>query len=188
MKKLFLIAVMMVATLGASAQQMFIKPMVGADLTTLTGDVENTKMKVGLVAGAEFGYNLSEQFGLTAGLLYSMQGTKIKNVDKGNNMDYLNIPVLANYYIIPGLAIKAGIQPGFLMSAKHDGVDIKDFYKGFDLSVPLGLSYEISDFVIDARYNLGVSNIMDKDLSKALGDPKVHNSVIMLTIGYKIPF
>ena len=188
MKKLFLIAVMMVATLGASAQQMFIKPMVGADLTTWTGDVENTKMKVGLVAGAEFGYNLSEQFGLTAGLLYSMQGSKIKNVDKGYNMDYLNIPVLANYYIIPGLAIKAGIQPGFLMSAKHDGVDIKDFYKGFDLSVPLGLSYEISDFVIDARYNLGVSNIVDKDLSKAADDAKAHNAVIMLTVGYKIPF
>jgi hypothetical protein len=117
-----------------------------------------------------------------------MQGTKIKNVDKAYKMDYLNIPVLANYYIIPGLAIKAGIQPGFLMSAKHDGVDVKDYYKSFDLSVPLGLSYEISDFVIDARYNLGVSNIMDKNLSHATGDAKAHNAVIMLTVGYKIPF
>ena len=188
MKKLFLIAALMVATLSANAQQMFIKPMVGADLTTFTGDVEDTKMKVGLVAGAEFGYNLSEQFGLTAGLLYSMQGSKYKDIDDAQKCDYLNIPVMANYYIIPGLAIKAGIQPGFLMSAKYGDVDTKDAYKSFDLSVPLGLSYEISDFVIDARYNLGVSNIMDKDLSKALGDPKVHNSVIMLTIGYKIPF
>lgn len=188
MKKIMMIAALMVATLSANAQQMFIKPMVGADLTTMTGDVEDTKMKVGLVAGAEFGYNLSEQFGLTAGLLYSMQGTKIKNVDKAYKMDYLNIPVLANYYIIPGLAIKAGIQPGFLMSAKHDGVDVKDYYKSFDLSVPLGLSYEISDFVIDARYNLGVSNIMDKNLSHATGDAKAHNAVIMLTVGYKIPF
>ena len=151
-----MIAALMVATLSANAQQMFIKPMAGMDLTTFTGDVDDTKMKVGLVAGAEFGYNLSEQFGLTAGLLYSI--------------------------------IKAGIQPGFLMSAKYGDVDTKDAYKSFDLSVPLGLSYEISDFVIDARYNLGVSNIMDKDLSKALGDPKVHNSVIMLTVGYKIPF
>ena len=188
MKKLFLIAALMVATLSANAQQMFIKPMVGADLTTFTGDVEDTKMKVGLVAGAEFGYNLSEQFGLTAGLLYSMQGSKYKDIDDAQKCDYLNIPIMANYYIIPGLAIKAGIQPGFLMSAKHDDVDIKDFYKSFDLSVPLGLSYEFSDFVIDARYNLGVSNIVDKDLSKAAGDAKAHNSVIMLTVGYKIPF
>ena len=188
MKKLFVIAALMVATLSANAQQMFIKPMAGMDLTTFTGDVDDTKMKVGLVAGAEFGYNLSEQFGLTAGLLYSMQGSKYKDIDDAQKCDYLNIPIMANYYIIPGLAIKAGIQPGFLMSAKYGDVDTKDAYKSFDLSVPLGLSYEISDFVIDARYNLGVSNIMDKDLSKALGDPKVHNSVIMLTIGYKIPF
>ena len=188
MKKLFLIAALMVATLSANAQQMFIKPMVGADLTTLTGDVENTKMKVGLVAGAEFGYNLSEQFGLTAGLLYSMQGTKIKNVDKGHNMDYLNIPILANYYIIPGLAIKAGIQPAFKVSAKakfegsYGGVKASeeqdiDGTKGFYLSVPFGLSYEISNFVIDARYNLGVT--------KAIKDIDSKHSWFTFTLGYK---
>jgi hypothetical protein len=188
MKKIMLIAALMVATLSANAQQMFIKPMVGADLTTFTGDVEGTKMKVGLVAGAEFGYNLSEQFGLTAGLLYTMQGSKYKDVDDAQKCDYLNIPVMANYYIIPGLAIKAGIQPGFLMSAKYGDTDVKDYYKGFDLAIPLGLSYEFSDFVIDARYNLGVGNIVDKDISKAAGDRKAHNSVIMLTVGYKIPF
>ena len=188
MKKLMLIAALMVATLSANAQEMFIKPMVGADLTTVTGDLDNTKMKVGLVAGAEFGYNLSEQFGLTAGLLYTMQGTKIKDIDDAYKLDYLNIPILANYYIAPGFAIKAGIQPGFLMSAKYGDVDYKDFYKSFDLSIPLGLSYEFSDFVIDARYNLGVGNIVDKNLSNAVGDYKAHNSVIMLTLGYKIPF
>ncbi len=50
-----------------------------------------------------------------------------------------------------------------------------------DFSIPLGLSYEISDFVIDARYNLGVANINDHGIGK------IRNSVIMLTVGYKIP-
>ena len=57
-----------------------------------------------------------------------------------------------------------------------------DGLKKFDFSIPLGLSYEISDFVIDARYNLGLTNINDNDLGKA------KNGVIMLTVGYKIPF
>lgn len=188
MKKLMMIAALMVATLGANAQQMFIKPMVGGTLTTLTGDVENTKMKVGLVAGAEFGYNISEQFGITAGLLYTMEGAKNKALDKNQNQDYLNIPILANYYIAPGFAIKAGVQPGFLLSAKVDGKDLKDAYKSFDLSIPMGLSYEISDFVIDARYNLDVLNIVKDDFNGFKVDGKVHNSVIMLTVGYKIPF
>ena len=187
MKKLMMIAALLLATLGANAQEMFIKPMVGGTLSTFTGDVEGYKMKVGLVAGAEFGYNISEQFGISAGLLYTMQGAKVKDAEN-ENADYLNIPILANYYIIPGLAIKAGVQPGFLVSAKYDGVDIKDYYKKFDIAIPIGLSYEFDSFVIDARYNLGVGNILDKDLSKWAGDAKAHNSVIMLTLGYKIPF
>jgi hypothetical protein len=188
MKKLFVMAVVaLMTTVSASAQQMFIKPMVGATLTTFTGDVHDNKMKVGLVAGAEFGYNFAENMGVTAGLLYSMQGSAIKDVDEKYKMDYLNIPVLFNYYIVPGLAVKAGVQPGFLMSAKFDDTDIKDYMKKFDLSIPMGLSYEISDFVIDARYNLGVSNIL-KDNNGWVWDGKGHNSVIMLTVGYKIPF
>ena len=134
MKKLFVLAVVaLMTTVSASAQQMFIKPMVGATLTTFTGDVHDNKMKVGLVAGAEFGYNFAENMGVAAGLLYSMQGSAIKDVDEKYKMDYLNIPVLFNYYIVPGLAGKAGVQPGFLMSAKFDDTDIKDYMKKFDL-------------------------------------------------------
>jgi len=181
MKKLMMIAVLFAATVVASAQQMFIKPMAGATLTTITGDyTDNTKMKVGLVAGAEFGYNLNEKFGLTGGLLYSMQGCAIKNSDDKSKMEYLNIPLLANYYIIPGLAVKAGLQPGILMSAKTGDLDVKDKCKKLDLSIPLGVSYEFSDFVIDARYNLGLTNINEND------NIKQKNSVIMLTVGYKI--
>lgn len=188
MKKIMMIAALMVATLSANAQQMFIKPMVGGQLTTLTGDgVEGAKMKFGLVAGAEFGYNFSEQLGLTAGLLYSMQGSAVKNSDDKWKTDYLNIPVLLNFYAAPGFAIKAGVQPGFLMSAKAGDHDMKDNCEKFDFSIPLGLSYEISDFVIDARYNLGLSSIL-KDANGIHWDAKAKNSVIMLTVGYKIPF
>ena len=171
------------ATLSASAQGMYLKPMVGGTLSTFRGsDVGDQKMKVGLVAGAEFGYNFAENMGFTAGLLYTMEGSKAKGADYNNNLDYLNIPVLFNYYIVPGLAVKAGVQPGFLVRAKHNDTDIKDLYKKFDFAIPLGLSYEFSDFVIDARYNLGLTNINDTDSYKS------KNGVIMLTVGYKIPF
>ena len=198
MKKLMIVAAMMLMSTGAFAQGMFVKPMVGATLSTLTGDVEDTKFRLGLGAGAEFGYMFSEQFGATAGVLFSMQGCKYKDneymKDYGTTLTYLNIPILANLYLLPGFAIKAGVQPGFLLSAKTKGkerllgdweefdVSGTDGLKKFDFSIPLGLSYEISDFVIDARYNLGLTNINDN------GHGKAKNAVIMLTIGYKIPF
>lgn len=45
------------------------------------------------------------------------------------------------------------------------------------LSIPVGLSYEISNVVLDARYNWGVTKAFDGLDSK--------NSVFQVTIGYK---
>lgn len=199
MKKIMMIAALMVATLSANAQEMFIKPMVGGTLATLTGDTEGAKMKLGLVGGAEFGYNINEMFAVTAGALVSMQGAKFDDnayeKDVTTTLTYLNVPVLANVYVAPGLAIKAGVQPGFLLSRKTKGDELSsagtwvshehtstDGMKKVDFSIPIGISYEISDFVIDARYNLGLTNINDTDKFKS------KNGVIMLTVGYKIPF
>ena len=172
---------------------MFIKPMVGGTLTTHVGDVDDTKFKIGLVGGAEFGYNINETFGITAGLLYSMQGTKVKDIDDAWNMDYINIPVLANVYIAPGLALKAGPQIGFLTRAKVDDIDFKKVCNTVDFSIPIGASYEFSDFVIDFRYNIGVTNVFKNKKTLAddfeiESDQKARNSVMMLTLGYKIPF
>lgn len=192
-----MIAAMMLMSVGAFAQEageMYIKPMVGGTMATITNR-DGSKFKLGLVGGAEFGYNISDAFAVTAGALFTMQGAKIDDdesfKDRSATTTYINVPILANYYIVPGLAIKAGVQPGFLISAKEKGseningtwidfdVSGTDGYKKVDISIPVGLSYEFSDFVIDARYNFGLTKIAD------LGDSK--NSVIMLTIGYKIP-
>ena len=62
-----------------------------------------------------------------------------------------------------------------------------DFCQKFDFSVPVGLSYEISDAVIDARYNIGVTKVNKDDIHGfCFKDPR-RNSLIMLTIGYKVP-
>ncbi len=189
---------MMVATLTASAQQevgtLSVTPKVGFNLATITSD-DDAKMKFGLVAGADLTYQIAEQFAFSVGAFYSMQGATgdekyngVK-VDVTNSLDYINVPILANYYIIPGLAIKAGIQAG--LNVKHESkveangqsatADIEHF-QNFDLSIPLGLSYEISSFVIDARYNLGLTKLVDISGSTS------KNSVFQFTVGYKIPF
>ena len=124
-------------------------------------------------------------------------------------MDYIKIPILVQYYVIPGLAIKAGIQPGFNVRKKVSGdsslsADImntltneekaqankylsdetaaidkkfKDDLKAFDFSIPVGISYEYQSFVLDARYNIG--------LTKVVKDFNCKNSVFQITLGYK---
>lgn len=198
-----MVAVAMMTAVSANAQSesnMWVKPMVGGTLATIT-KVNDTKMKFGLVAGAEFGYHVIEPLAISGGLLVSMQGTKAKDnpamQDFSWTTTYLNIPILANYYIVKGLAVKAGIQPGFLLGSKvkyqvNEGMGWFDYeststdnMKKFDLSIPMGLSYEFSNFVIDARYNLGLMKIAKDSGNVMDGDAK--NSVIMLTVGYQIP-
>ena len=189
MKKFFVLLAFCGSVFAANAQSevgsITLQPKVGINLASMT-DCDDSKMKVGLVAGVEAAYQLSDVLAVSAGLNYSMQGVK-GDGDAKTKTEYINIPILANYYVAPGLAIKAGVQPGFLMSCKteigDDEVDAKDFAEKFDLSIPVGVSYEISDFVIDARYNFGLTNVWKDDYKKLLGDAK--NSVISLTVGYK---
>ena len=196
MKKFMMIAAMVVASLNVSAQSFFIKPMAGGTVTTMTGDVEkDLKMKVGFTAGAELGYHFNDLFALTAGALYTQQGGKISieatetaTGEKYNkSLDYLNVPILANVYVLPGLALKAGAQFGFLLNAKEGDHDVKDLYKKSTLSIPVGLSYEFEETSVDLRYNIGLSNLVNSDYDySTYSDPKIRNCVIMLTIGYKI--
>ena len=79
MKKMMMIAAMMLMSIGAFAQnevgQVTLKPMVGMNLATMT-KVDDSKMRVGLTAGVEAEYGVAQNFSVTAGLLYSMQGVK----------------------------------------------------------------------------------------------------------------
>ncbi len=193
MKKLLVMAALMLSSVGAFAQysagDITVQPKVGLNIADIT-DADGTKTRAGLAAGAELEYHVSPLLGISGGLLYSMQGFKIKGDYEGFDdvavkNDYLNIPILANVYVVPGLALKAGVQPGFKVNskftAKKDGtsasVDLKDAFKSFDFSIPVGVSYEYMNFCLDARYNIGVTKIMD--------DSDCRNSVFQLTLGYK---
>ena len=125
-----------------------------------------------------------------------MQGAKGKvgNVDGTVKLDYINVPILANVYVANGFAVKLGVQPGFLINNKvkvsQNGVNAEvDLEKAFkaagidaklnkvDVSIPVGVSYEFSNINIDARYNWGLTKIIDQDNSK--------NSVFQITVGSK---
>ena len=189
-----MIAAMMVAVLSANAQnevgQVTLQPKVGINIANMTGDTwVDKKAKVGLVAGVEAEYGITENFGLDFGLLYSMEGCKLKTsgMDKSLsvNLDYINIPILAQFYAAKGFAIKAGIQPAFNVrhKASYDGdsADLKDAgieTKSFNFSIPVGLSYEYQSFVLDARYNIGVTKLF-KDADQG------RNSTFSITLGYK---
>ena len=190
MKKLFIAVVAMMVSATTFAQnevgQLTIQPKVGVNIANIT-DADDADPRIGLAAGAEFEYGLTDNIGLSAGVLYSMQGVKTTIIDDDCTwkLDFLNVPILANFYVAKGFAVKLGVQPGFKLSskAKFKGsggskeVEVEDGVKSVDLSIPVGLSYQYQNIVFDARYNWGVTKIVDDADSK--------HSVFQITVGYK---
>ena len=196
MKKLLTITAAALMAISASAQSeagsFTLQPNVGVTYSTATGDGKSWDGAIGLTAGVEGMYMVNEKFGAALGLNYtgyntsqevytSLDGDK-KEDDIYSNY-YFNIPVMANYYVAPGFALKAGVALNILSTAKIDGKDnlyntkVKDGYKSTFFSIPVGASYEINDFVFDARYNFGVSKA-------AKGGDGTFNA-LSFTVGYK---
>ena len=194
MKKLMIMAALVLSSVCAMAQHevgsFTLQPKVGINFANMT-NMNKPSMRVGLAAGLEAEYYASDIVSVSLGAIYSMQGCKAKGeYVKGTlKLDYINVPILANVYVVPGLAVKLGIQPGFCINKKIDveistgqeasGKLSKDEVKGFDLSIPVGLSYEFANFQLDARYNFGLT----KAIKVEKDSPK--NSVIQVTLGYK---
>lgn len=179
-------------------------------------NLERQPLGGGLI-GVEAEYQLIDRLGLTAGVHFSEQGQawkdfkgKVNGVDAEIqeteiDMGYINVPIVANVYLYKGLAIKTGIQFGFLVLTdlqfkvkekknlgdgvlrdvtQYNEVKMKDKFKKVDISIPIGLSYEFRNhLVLDARYNLGLTKV-NKESSPGEKDSK--NSVFCLSLAYKI--
>ena len=183
-------AVLMLSSVAAFAQRpvgsLTVQPKIGMNFATLT-KADDSESRIGLVAGAELEYQLSDIFSISGGALYSQQGCEWSEdgSTRTNKRDYINIPVLANVYVVKNLAVKFGVQPAFNVNSKAKASQGDSSVQGsiegiktFDFSIPIGLSYEYKNIVIDGRYNFGLTKVSKYADSK--------NSVFQLTLGYKL--
>ena len=194
MKKMMMMLLMATVALTASAQNTLrdngtftLQPKVGIGIGVLSGEwktakgVDN-KSRVGLVAGVEGEYYATSWLGVALGVNYAQQGWKFEGngIKETTKLDYLNIPLTGNFYVAKGLALKTGVQFGILMNAKIEDSDIKDACEKLNLSIPIGISYEISNIVLDLRYNIGLNKT-----NKADNDNKARSDLFQFTVGYK---
>lgn len=130
--------------------------------------------KIGFHAGLLSHIHLSKQWAIQPELVYSAQGAKstLTSVDTKINLGYINLPVMIQYMFDNGFRLQAGPQVGFLISAKAEAgntkTDIKDELNTIDFALGFGAGYihTPSGFGVDARYNLGLSNINDNSTVK----------------------
>ena len=204
MKKIILFTVMAVFCFMANAQD---EPTKGSDISfglkgglnfsMITGDdTDDFDGRIAFHIGAVTEIPISDQFSFQPELLYSSQGDKmsVDGMDIDFKFDYLNLPLMAKYYVAEGFSLEAGPQIGFLLSSKVEGggvsIDLDDVIKGIDFGLDFGLGYKLENGLnFAARYNLGLSNIVE-DNGTILGEEidasntKNYNNVFQLSVGY----
>ena len=199
-RTLFAMLLGMAAPLAALAQSQetgrwSVTPRVGINSSNMSGQdvyvdfngLVKPKRKIGFVVGAEVEYRYMKPLSTAVGVWYSGEGFRYTEIDGDahTNLDFLNFSAVENFYVADGLAIKAGLQLGYLLNVKSvvDGrsEDIGNSFKKLNLSIPVGLSYEYCSVVLDLRYNIGLTNLCDIELL----DETWRTNSLWLTAGYR---
>jgi hypothetical protein len=152
-------------------------------------------MKPSFYVGAFMEYRIGSLFAISPELLYSRQGVQGKEdgTTARVRLNYINLPVLAKLYVIDNLSVDLGPQIAFMVNsdiwAKSGGqtASIKlpssEFGipapKTLDVGFAMVLTYNIKDFFIQGRYNLGLTDIFKDDPTNS------KNGVIQLGAGYR---
>jgi hypothetical protein len=172
--KFYLISIMTIMVLAAgSATAQHTNIGVKGGLNSFNIQTDNNSgfdSKVGLHLGLLGHIHLNRQYAFQPELVYSIQGAKSGNADI--KLDYINVPLLLQYMFDNGFRIQGGPQLGFLVDAKAENgssVDIKDDFKSIDLGLSIGASYvhPTTGFGVDARYNMGLSDISENSNVKS---------------------
>ena len=210
MKKLLLTAAIAVFTLSSvNAQDITFGAKAGINIANLDVTDANIDSRTSLHLGVTAEFEISDTFSIQPELLYSAQGATesdtyedsfIRSVSESEwKLNYIQIPIMAKFYVSEGLSLEAGPQIGFLASAEVDSdstetslfdgssvstsstVDAKEIVKSVDFGLNFGLGYKLdSGLNFALRYNLGLSNIYDVSESTV----KIKNRVFQLSVGY----
>ena len=176
-------------------------PKIGVDFTHFWGKhTENIKGVFNYQAGVFFEYRFTDKFSIAPEAVFAAQGANedlydtnlnTNTIEKDGytqyNTNYVNIPVMFKYYVIPSLSIDLGPQLGINVYSKRSYIDCdylegtedyKDNTKTVDVGAALGLTYNITeDVFVQGRYTLG--------LTKAFKTFEGKNGNAQIAIGYR---
>jgi opacity protein-like surface antigen len=146
----------------------------------------DSKAKAGFYGGVFANIPVASSFSVQPEVLYNGVGAKSTyNSDVKLNLDYISVPVMLQYNLVPNFYVEAGPQFGFLISSKIKGngatVDVKDNHKGFDFGIGLGAGYYFTPNIgVNARFTAGISDVVKNHTGSA-----IRNNVFQVGLAYK---
>lgn len=182
----------------------------GMNVSSLSkdGGLDDQSSKIGFNGGVFLNAPISEQFSIQPEVLYNNLGSKVTltKTSVGNNsysaeyarhLDYIAVPVMAQFYAAPNFYIEAGPQFSFLVDAKDKYKNTKngstqdaqsyslnkDNFNTFDFGLGLGLGYNFTPQLgINARYTAGLTDIYKNNTGS---NDNVRNNVFQVGLTFK---
>ncbi|MBV7440469.1 PorT family protein [Weeksellaceae bacterium TAE3-ERU29] len=180
----------------------------GYNYSNLRGETSSKldlKAKNGYHIGIFTELPLSSKMSIQPEILYSTQGAS--NVfQEGDELktQNINIPVLFKYYLVEGFNFQVGPQVSFNTGSEYDfnksgadklwnDVKTGDTTKGLNYGAVFGLGYKVPiiGITLDARYALGLNNIINTEdnglgaVLKSAKETDLKNGVFSLGVGYQ---
>jgi len=178
-------------SLGISAGAILTKPWVANDQ-----GIELYSYMLSYSVNTCIKYKTSGWIGFSAEPGYLRKGgaAEITGSDGKYIFNYINMPLLIDFYVVKKLSLSIGLEPALLLSAKYiydgDKTDAYGDYEDFELSGRLGMTYRPLDFMdIGFRYSIGITYISEIVFTTPGGAPagtgKTFNQYFQLFLRYR---
>ncbi len=170
-----------------------------------SSNVGSPNSKAGVVGGIFANIPLGVNFRLQPEVDYSGQGARMNGTytigtatstyNYTQKLTYINVPVMLQLQTNSGFFVETGPQVGYLMkaslednsvSANANG-DNKNAFEKLDFAWAAGIGYlSRIGLGIDARYNYGIRDILNKDYSSySSSNGKLKNTVAQISLIYQ---
>jgi hypothetical protein len=130
----------------------------------------NFESKTGFAAGVHFGFPIGTNFMIQPEALITQQGAGISDSDGEIKLNYLQVPLNLRLNFGSGSVrpfILAGPYAAFKLSCDIDDSfddDCDNDISGTDYGFDFGGGIRFSNFLLEARYNLGLADVSDLEL------------------------
>ncbi|WP_242084554.1 porin family protein [Aestuariivivens sediminis] len=167
MKKIILTLMLFGFIININAQNFGVKA--GVDFATAKADyygISESESETGFYIGAFTQLKVLENLKIRTEVNYI-------HVE---DLDQIQLPLMVELEIVDKFNLLAGPSFGFILDPEVDG-------KAFNFGLDFGLSYNVTEnFLIEAQYNLGLSNLIDDKFYD--GTVKLHG--LLVGIGYNM--
>ncbi len=152
------------------AQGFHLGAKIGTNISQMTGRSFDQGFQWGFSAGAFAELNFTSRWGIQPELLFNQTQTQTASNfndvyyqginSRSVSLNYLSIPILLSFKLIPILSIQIGPQFGILMNTSQNiTTNASNAFKSGDFSMVGGAQVNLGGIRLGARYIYGISNL-----------------------------